>query len=100
MQPRHQAHHLQPRDQPEHLPDQHSPGDLPVLTRICLILTRGCPIDTGPIRPRPLQPGPGTIGGASDPGAWYGASDPVDDAFWTGYYAALDAVTEAEQEEA
>ena len=76
------------------------PATCPVVTRICPILTRGCPIDTGPLRPGPLQPGPGTIGGASDPGAWYGASDPVDDAFWTGYYAALDAVTEAEQEEA
>jgi hypothetical protein len=72
----------------------------PVVTRICPILTRGCPIDTGPLRPGPLRPGPGSFGDESDPGAWYGASDPVDDAFWTGYYAALDAVTEAEQEEA
>ena len=74
------------------------PATCPVVSRICPIVTRGCPIDPGPIGPGPLR-GARHHRGASDPGAWYGAADPVDDAFWTGYYAALDAVTEAEQPE-
>jgi S1-C subfamily serine protease len=71
------------------------PATCPVVTKICPIVTRACPIGPGPIERR-IQSGAGDAGGG-DPGAWYG-SDPVDDAFWEGYYAALDAVTEAEAE--
>jgi hypothetical protein len=69
------------------------PATCPVVTKICPITTRFCP-DPGPLDPGPLIPG------ATDPGRWYGSStlDPVNDAFWEGYYAALDAVTEAEAE--
>jgi hypothetical protein len=64
----------------------------PIVTKICPIVTRACP---GP-DPGPLVRPP-DIGGL-DPRSLYGApaADPVDDAFWTGYYAALDAVSEAE----
>jgi hypothetical protein len=75
------------------------PATCPVVSRICPIVTRACPIRPG----GPIRRGPGPLaaaGGEADPGAWYGAADvdPVDDAFWEGYYAALDAVTEAEAE--
>jgi hypothetical protein len=79
------------------------PVTCPVVTRICPVPTKICPIVTracpGP-DPGPLGRPPG-IGGFN-PGAWYGTpeSDEVTEAFWEGYYAALDAVSEAEAEAA
>lgn len=75
---------------------QTRPATCPVVSRICPIVTRGCP-DPGPFEPGPSLPTAGRARGGFDPGEWYGAAgDPVDEAFWEGYYAALDAVTEAE----
>ena len=73
------------------------PATCPIVTKICPVVTRACPPGPGPgpINPGPLQP----TSAGSDPGSWYGAVDPVDDSFWAGYYAALDAVTEAESEQ-
>jgi hypothetical protein len=65
------------------------PATCPVVSKICPPpATRACP-----------DPGPSAPGGL-DPRRWYGTpgGDDVDDAFWEGYYAALDAVTEAEAE--
>jgi hypothetical protein len=78
---------------------QTRPATCPVVTKICPVVTRACPFNPGPVQPGPLRPVFGSAGEASDPGALYGAADPVDDAFWAGYYAALDAVTEGEAEQ-
>ena len=65
----------------------------PVVTKICPPQTRACPIRPG----EPDSPF-GSTGDRSYPGDWYGAGDvdPVTDAFWEGYYAALDTVMEAQ----
>jgi hypothetical protein len=71
-------------------------GACPVVTKICPIVTRACPgPDPGPWRRPPIQ---SLEEGADDPVGWYGTpeGDPVSDAFWEGYYAALDAVSSAE----
>jgi hypothetical protein len=76
------------------------PGTCPVVTRICPVVTRICP----PVTQACPGPDPGPFvrppapAGEADPTAWYGtpAGDELTDAFWAGYYAALDAMSEAE----
>jgi hypothetical protein len=78
--------------------------------RVCLVQTRpGCPVLTqacppvslacGPVPPGPIErpiAGPAGDQGLDD---LYGSpgSDATDEAFWLGYYTALDALSEAEQ---
>jgi len=83
----------------------------------CSIQTKlSCPVVTSTCPPRTLACGPGFPGGPGDPGpqipsqpgpgstgspaGWYGASaeQGAEDAFWLGYYTALDAVSTAEAE--
>ncbi len=66
----------------------------PIVTRTCPIVTRACP---GP-DPGPL--GRASEGGALDPRAWYGSpsGDAIHDAFWEGYYAALECASDLEDE--
>jgi hypothetical protein len=75
-------------------------------TKFCPVVTAACPpkslacgfppIDVGPGRP-PINAGPGD---ASRPQGWYGqsADDAAEEAFWLGYYSALEAVSQAEGE--
>ena len=74
----------------------------PVVTSMCPPKSLACgpgfpggPGDPGP--QIPSQPGPGSAGA---PAGWYGASaeQGAEDAFWLGYYTALDAVATAEAE--
>jgi hypothetical protein len=68
----------------------------PVVTRFCPVVSIACGIgDPGPFERPPVR-------GGFDPGGWYGSprSDAVSDAFWEGYYSALDAVSVVEEEEA
>lgn len=82
---------------------------------ICLIKTKACPVLTKACPPISLACGPGIPGGPGPIGRTsegatdakgldqlYGTpgSDPTDEAFWLGYYAALEALGEAEQPEA
>jgi hypothetical protein len=82
-----------------------SPASCLIKTKLCPPVTAVCPpkslacgfppIDTRP--PIDLGPGPG-VRSASGPQDQYGASadDAAEDAFWLGYYAALEAVADAE----
>ena len=66
----------------------------PPRTLDCPITTFACGLD--PIRP-PMEEDPGRLG----PAGAYGqpAAEAVDDAFWLGYYTALEAMAEAEADE-
>jgi hypothetical protein len=77
------------------------PATCPIVTRICPQVTRACP---GP-GPGPFErPPAGPFAAGSDAGSWYGtpasSRDEASDAFWDGYYAALDAVAQAEEDAA
>jgi hypothetical protein len=79
----------------------------------CVVKTKVCPVVTAACPPRSLACGPGIPGGPGGPverpgvsatgdlGDLYGRpdSDATEDAFWLGYYTALDALSEAEQDE-
>lgn len=81
---------------------------------VCLIKTKACPVVTAfcppkslacggrfpPIDVGPRQPGLTGPGDASGPEGWYGpsADEAAEDAFWFGYYSALEAVDNAEAE--
>jgi hypothetical protein len=77
---------------------------------VCLIQTRpACPPITVACPPQSIACVPGGPGGPIGPGPIQGAgglassygepgSDPVEEAFWLGYYTALDAASDAEAE--
>lgn len=74
----------------------------PVVTAAtCPPRTLACPIDTLACGFDPRRPGISEDPGRFHPAGAYGqpAADAVDDAFWLGYYTALEAMTEAEADE-
>jgi hypothetical protein len=80
-----------------------------IKTKVCPVPTRACPpvsLACGPGRgpgtgPGPLGPSSAGEGGAGALDQLYGSPgvDPTDEAFWLGYYTALDALDRAEQPE-
>lgn len=79
-----------------------TPNVCNIRTVACPVATRACPpvsLACGPVRPGPIQrpmAGEGTGDGLD---SLYGApgTDATDEAFWFGYYTALEALSETEQ---
>jgi len=73
-----------------------------IKTKACPVLTQACPpvsLACGPLGPGPIERTSEGAKGTGGLNQLYGApgSDATDEAFWLGYYAALEALSRAER---
>jgi len=76
-----------------------------VKTDLCPVVTQACPpisLACGPVGPPGLAPVDNGPGASEHLAQYYGRPDPAvtDEAFWLGYYTALEALSEAETDNA